>query len=63
MISWLVGQIYLFIYFNSGLFKGGCQLSPELPESRTFITYDRRDWTQVDVATIFGGQKLKIERS
>lgn len=53
MISWLVGQISLFIYFI--LFKGGCQLRPELPESLTFMSNDRGDWTQAHVATIFLG--------
>lgn len=59
----MAGWTDLFIYFNSGLFKGGCQLHPELPESLTFMTTDRGDWTQADVATIFGGQKQENEAS
>lgn len=59
----MAGWTDLFIYFNSGLFKGGWQLHPELLESLTFMTNDRGDWTQADVATIFGGQKQENKAS
>lgn len=59
----MAGWTDLFIYFNSGLFKGGCQLHPGLPESLTFMTNDRGDWTQADVATIFWGQKQENKAS